>query len=173
MSGVGLRPFRAVLATLPGWRGTGTLIALTLVVSVSVPASAATASPRYTPDPTLRTTVSEAFGKVEAAMRKWVACHSCERGAADVYAYSFIGMNRLDRLLDRRPRLSGRDRQAYAEAYKALQFHAAAATTVVLVRRTTDPKVRRKRLAQLRTQITSAHIHAVKAARLLGIRTAL
>src|SRR5262249_19637970 len=124
-------------------------------------------------DPTLRATVRDAFGNVEAAMRKWAACHSCERGAADVYAYSFIGMNRLDRLLDRLPRLSGRDRQAYAEAYKALQFHAAAATTVVLVRRTTDPKVQRKRLALLRTQITSAHTHAVKAARMLGIRTAL
>jgi hypothetical protein len=169
MSGVGLRPIRAVLGTLPGRRGTGTLIALTLVVSVSGPALAATTTPRYTPDPRLRATVSQAFDNVETAVRKWVACHSCTSRAAAVYAECFIGMNRLDRV----PGLSGRDYQAYVEAYKALQFHAAIATTVVLVRRTTDPKVRNKRLALLRTQMTSAHTHAVKAARMLGIRTAL
>jgi hypothetical protein len=169
MSGVGLRPIRAVLATLPCRRGTGTLIALTLVVSVSVPASAATTTPRYTPDPALRAAVSHAFGNVETAVRKWVACHSCTTGAAAVYAQCLIGMNRLDRV----PGLSGRDHQAYAEAYKALQLHAAIATTVVLVRRTTDPNVRNKRLALLRMQISSAHTRAVKAARILGIRTAL
>jgi hypothetical protein len=170
MSGVEPQPACAVPAALLGRRGTYVLIFLTmLVISVSVPASAANATTRYTPDPTLRAAVSHAFDKVETAMRKWVACDSCVSGAAAVYAACFIGMNRLDRV----PGLSGRDYQAYAEAYKALQFHAAAATTVVLLRRTTDPKVRRKRLALLRTQMASAHTHAVKAARMLGIRTAL